>query len=55
MSLGGGIIPGASMAVSAMALCCGYVQRIPVGVRFFPIFAIAGVAGSIVPLLGAIK
>ena len=55
MSLGGGLLPGAAAMVSALALGCGYVQRIPVGVRFFPIFAIAGVAGSLVPLLGAIK
>ncbi|MBT3199930.1 MAG: UbiA family prenyltransferase [Phycisphaerales bacterium] len=55
MSLGGGMLGGAAMLVSIGALACGYIQRIPVGVRFFPIFAIAGVAGSIVPLLGAIQ
>ncbi|MCP4378236.1 MAG: UbiA family prenyltransferase [bacterium] len=55
LSLGAGMLPCVAMAVAAGALCAGYVQRIPVGVRFFPIFAIAGVAGSLVPLLGAIQ
>jgi len=55
LSLGGNILPCAAVAVSAAAFCTGYVQRIPVGVRFFPIFAIAGVSGSLVPLLGAVR
>jgi 4-hydroxybenzoate polyprenyltransferase len=53
LALGGGAGPGAAVAVSALALGAGYLQRIPVGVRFFPIFAIAGVSGSLVPLMGA--
>ncbi|MDP6046870.1 MAG: UbiA-like polyprenyltransferase, partial [Phycisphaerae bacterium] len=55
ISLGSGPIPGAAAAVSVLAFGAGYLQRVPVGVRFFPIFAIAGVAGALVPLLGAIK
>jgi len=55
LALGGGILPCAAVVVSTLALGAGYVQRIPVGVRFFPIFAIAGVAGSLVPLLGAAR
>ena len=55
ISLGAGAIPGAAVAVSAMALGVGYVQRIDVGLRFFPIFTIAGVSGSLVPLLGAAR
>jgi 4-hydroxybenzoate polyprenyltransferase len=55
MALGAGAGPCAAVVVSAIAFCAGYVQRIPVGVRFFPIFAIAGLAGSLVPLLGAAR
>jgi len=53
--LGSGLAPGAAVIVSAIAFGLGYVQSIPAGMRFFPIFAIAGVAGAFVPLLGAIK
>ena len=55
LALGGNVLPCAAVAVSAAAFCAGYVQRIPVAVRFFPIFAIAGLAGSLVPLLGAAR
>ena len=55
LALGGNVLPCAAVAVSAAAFCAGYVQRIPVAVRFFPIFAIAGVSGSLVPLLGAAR
>jgi 4-hydroxybenzoate polyprenyltransferase len=55
LSLGGGMLPCAAVVAAVGALCAGYVQRIPVGVRFFPIFAIAGVAGALVPLLGAAR
>ena len=55
MSLGGGALAGAGAVVSGLAFCGGYVQRIPVSVRFFPIFAIAGLSGSLVPLLGAVR
>ncbi len=54
ISLGGGLIAGVAAAVSILAFGTGYLQRIPISVRFFPIFAIAGVAGALVPLLGAI-
>ena len=55
LSLGAGVLSGVAVVISAAAFGVGYVQRIPVGVRFFPIFAIAGVAGSIAPLLGALQ
>jgi len=55
LSLGARAVPGAAVVVAAAALGAGYVQRIPVAVRFFPIFAIAGVSGSLVPLLGAAR
>jgi len=52
LRVGGGILSGAALTASVVALGAGYVQRIPVGVRFFPIFTIAGVTGALVPLLG---
>ena len=55
LALGAGGLACAAVVVSAAAFCTGYVQRIPVGLRFFPIFAIAGLAGSLVPLLGAAR
>jgi len=55
MSLGGGLIPGAAATISVLALGAGYLQSVPIDVRFFPIFAIAGIAGALVPLMGAVK
>jgi len=49
---GGGIT--ASVALTAMIadFTAAYHQRIPLPVRFFPISAIAGIAGALIPLLG---
>ncbi len=41
-----------ALLVSAAAFGAGYMQRIPISVRFFPISAIAGIAGTLVVLLG---
>lgn len=49
---GGRALAGAAMTISMGAFVLGYVQRIPVRVRFFPIGAVASVAGALVPLLG---
>jgi hypothetical protein len=40
------------LLVSAAAFGAAYLQRIPITVRFFPISAIAGIAGALVVLLG---
>jgi len=48
----GGVLPFIALLVSAGAFGAGYLQRIPVHVRFFPISAIAGIAGALVVLLG---
>ena len=53
LMLGRQALGGPAVVLSAGAFGVGYIQRIPVGVRFFPVFAIAGVSGSLVPLLGA--
>ncbi len=42
-----------ALLVSAGAFGAAYLQRIPVRVRFFPISAIAGIAGALVVILGA--
>lgn len=41
-----------ALLVSIGAFIAGYVQRIPVAVRFFPISSVAGIAGALVVLLG---
>jgi 4-hydroxybenzoate polyprenyltransferase len=48
----GGILSFIALLVSAGAFGAAYLQSIPVHVRFFPISAIAGIAGALVVLLG---
>ncbi|MBT8045977.1 MAG: putative 4-hydroxybenzoate polyprenyltransferase [Pontiella sp.] len=48
----GGPLPFIALLVSAGAFGAAYLQSIPVHVRFFPISAIAGIAGALVVLLG---
>lgn len=47
-----GWFSGVAAAASVVAFVAGYLPRIPVHVRFFPISAIAGIAGALVVLLG---
>jgi hypothetical protein len=42
-----------ALLVSAGAFGAAYLQNLPVHVRFFPISAIAGIAGALVVILGA--
>jgi len=49
----GGTLSFVALLVSAGAFGAAYLQSIPVHVRFFPISAIAGIAGALVVLLGA--
>ncbi|MCF7848160.1 MAG: putative 4-hydroxybenzoate polyprenyltransferase [Kiritimatiellales bacterium] len=48
-----GLFSGIAAAVSIAAFAVAYLPSIPVHVRFFPIFAIAGIAGAFVVILGA--
>jgi 4-hydroxybenzoate polyprenyltransferase len=48
----GGALSFVALLVSAGAFSAAYLQGIPVHVRFFPISAIAGMAGALVVLLG---
>jgi len=48
----GGMLSFMALLVAAAAFGAAYLQSIPVHVRFFPISAVAGVAGALVVLLG---
>ena len=53
--LGGrSLLAGVALGVAVCAMAVAYVQRIPAGLRFFPTSAIAGIAGSAVPMLGGL-
>jgi 4-hydroxybenzoate polyprenyltransferase len=49
----GGLFSFVALLISAAAFGAGYLQSIPVPVRFFPISAIAGIAGAMVVLFGS--
>ncbi|MFL2877118.1 MAG: UbiA-like polyprenyltransferase [Pontiellaceae bacterium] len=51
----GGALSLLSLSVAAVAFGAAYVPTIPIAVRFFPISAIAGIAGALVVLLGGIS
>jgi len=51
LSAGGGIAAGIALGVALTTMAVAYWQRIPIHVRFFPVSAIAGVAGAMVPML----
>ena len=53
--MGSGMLSGVAAGAATAMLAAGYVQRIPVAVRFFPIFTLAGVAGALTPLLGELQ
>ena len=48
----GGFLSFVALLVAAGAFGAAYLQSIPIPVRFFPISAIAGIAGAMVVLLG---
>ena len=51
----GGALSLLFLSVAAVAFGAAYVPTIPIAVRFFPISAIAGIAGALVVLLGGIS
>jgi len=53
-SAGGGLVSGAAGGVAVVAFVLGHLPSIPAAKRFFPISAIASIAGSSVPLLGGL-
>ena len=52
MLVGGATAPTIALVVAIIAFILGYWQRLPIAVRFFPIAPIAGIAGSLVVMLG---
>ena len=50
--IGGGIWSLIALLTALAALCVGYLQSLPLNVRFFPTSAVAGIAGALVPILG---
>ena len=52
--IGRGIFSAMALGTAAAALAAAYCQSIPVAKRFFPVSAIAGAAGALVPLLGGL-
>jgi 4-hydroxybenzoate polyprenyltransferase len=51
---GGGLCAGLSLAVALGAFLAAYHPRLPLPIRFFPVSAIAGMAGALIPLLGGL-
>lgn len=47
----GGWMSGAALLVALGAMAAAYLQRIPLHLRFFPLSAIAGIAGALVVLM----
>lgn len=50
--VGAGLNSGLALAVTLVALGLAYCSKIPLHVRFFPVSAIAGIAGAMIALLG---
>ncbi len=49
---GGGLLAAIPLAVTIGAFAAAYNPRLPLPVRFFPVSAIAGIAGALIPILG---
>jgi 4-hydroxybenzoate polyprenyltransferase len=52
ISIGGGALSFAALLTAAGAFGAAYLPGLPLHVRFFPVSAVAGVAGALVVLLG---
>jgi 4-hydroxybenzoate polyprenyltransferase len=52
---GMGAVSGLALAVTGLALITMYRERLPLAFRFFPVSAIAGIAGALIPLLKDMK
>ena len=54
MRMGGGVAAWAAVVVSAGGFVCAYLPSIPLRARFFPVSAVAGVAGALVPVFASL-
>ncbi len=52
---GGGLTAGSGLIVTLLALGLIYDERLPLAFRFFPISAIASLAGAMIPMLGGFR
>jgi len=50
-TMGGGPLAGLALAVSLFFFILMYVPAIPIPKRFFPISTLAGIAGSLAPII----
>jgi hypothetical protein len=50
---GAGLAGSVALLTTGLALGFMYYERLPLSFRFFPVSAIAGVAGALVPLLAS--
>jgi 4-hydroxybenzoate polyprenyltransferase len=51
--LTGGHVPAAlALVLSGLAMVAMYLPSVPLGLRFFPLSTIAGIAAAMVPILG---
>lgn len=50
IATGLGVASGAALAITGIALAMMYWERWPLAFRFFPVSAIAGIAGALIPL-----
>lgn len=48
---GMGLTSGVALAITGVTLATMYWERLPLAFRFFPVSAIAGIAGALIPLL----
>jgi 4-hydroxybenzoate polyprenyltransferase len=49
---GGGLAAALPLAAAACAFAVAHNPRLPLPARFFPVSAVAGIAGSLIPILG---
>lgn len=54
MATSGGMLAWAAFLVSVAAMALSYAPWIPLPARFFPLSAVAGIAGAVVPFLGGL-
>jgi len=52
---GGSVAGGVALGATVLTFGAAYLQTLPLQVRFFPMSAIAGIAGSLIPLLGGLR
>ena len=53
--MGMGTVSGLALVVTGLALITMYWERLPLAFRFFPVSAVAGIAGALIPLLKDMK